>query len=145
MSKVEELKAQLAAAEAEVKAEREAQQKDREARWAAILRDPGSWEWRVTPCQRADFFTKEVVDGADIQRRVKPEIVAAWVAGGNGAPREEETTFRGMFYYRTDENILTQDGGGWHVLQTPKLCSDEEWNQILAGEIPSKFKRIRKR
>jgi hypothetical protein len=46
-----------------------------------------------------------------------------------------------MFYYRTEENILARGGGGWLVLRDPKLCSDEEWAAIAAGNIPKKFIR----
>jgi hypothetical protein len=44
-----------------------------------------------------------------------------------------------MFYHRTEEGILTNEGGGTHVLDTPRLCSDAEWAQILSGDVPAKF------
>ena len=44
-----------------------------------------------------------------------------------------------MFYFRTEENILTYDGGGYCVLKEPKLCSDEQWESIKNGIIPDKF------
>lgn len=46
-----------------------------------------------------------------------------------------------MFYFRTDENILTHDGGGTLVLNDPKLCNDEEWARLASGDVPAKFVR----
>ena len=51
----------------------------------------------------------------------------------------EEIKIVGMDYYLTEENIIHNTGGGTLLLDTPRLCSDEQWEQILSGNIPATF------
>lgn len=44
-------------------------------------------------------------------------------------------------YYRTEDGILTHEGGGWCLLKEPALCSDIEWEALKAGTVPDKFKK----
>ena len=141
-NRVEELRAALIEAEAVVKQEDEARRKLQQARWAEIIRFPGSWEWSVAPTTYRDFGG-EIFIGARIMRRIKPEILGEWKQGGTATFHSDDMDgqWLGMFYHRTDENILTHIGGGHLILRDPKLCSDSEWSQILAGMIPMKFLR----
>ena len=44
-------------------------------------------------------------------------------------------------YFRTEEKILTHDGGGHLLLKDVQTCSDEEWEAVKSGQIPEKFLR----
>lgn len=50
-------------------------------------------------------------------------------------------TRRSVGYYRTEDGILTHEGGGWCLLKEPALCSDIEWEAMKSGMIPDKFKK----
>lgn len=141
MSTVKELEAQLAAAKKAEREQEEERSKARAVRLKALLDDPDSWEWNVEPGERTDFMSKEKYQGAHVTRRVKPELAAAWRAAEGVGVGEDYENWRGMFYRRTDENILTSVTGGWLVLKTPKLCSDAEWAEIISGNIPMKYRR----
>jgi hypothetical protein len=53
---------------------------------------------------------------------------------------EDELVKReGMKYYLTLDGIIHYSGGGRVILNTPTLCSDAEWAQIQASNIPAKF------
>ncbi len=54
---------------------------------------------------------------------------------------EELDKVAGIQYYLTLDGIIHHSGGGTVVLKTPQLCSDQEWKQIKAGYIPTKFLR----
>jgi hypothetical protein len=149
MATVTELRAALAKAE---EAERKSNRAKEEAAYKSLkellLTDP--WEYIITPWEYKQFMNPNPIKGATIERRLGPETIAEWEARTGFSFRDacnarmgghDNTKWHGMFYYRTDENILTHDGGGTHVLRDPKLCSDEEWAQILSGNIPNKFKR----
>lgn len=140
--KIKELEARLKAAKEEEKRENEKRQKVLRAKWRVILDEPSSYEWLIEPKTRTHFVTGERLIGVDVSRRVKPSIVEDWEKAGNGSVDPDQKQYRGMFYFRTDENILTHDGGGFHVLQVPKLCNDEEWAAIASGNVPLKYKKI---
>lgn len=131
----EEIK-KLQAQEAEIAKERDDQRKEA---WKAIQNQR---EWSVIPHSRMPFMYiqegDKPLEGAIIQRRVKEELYAAFKA--EWGKTSDDNRWEGMFYYRTDEGILHHGGGGLYVLKTPKLCSDEEWAAIMAGNIPDKFK-----
>lgn len=42
-------------------------------------------------------------------------------------------------YYRTREGILSTYGGGYLILETPCLCSDQQWADLKAGIVPASF------
>jgi hypothetical protein len=138
-----ELRAELAKAE---RVEREvAEQNRREllASWKAVTDQRDSWEWLMTPTTDTDLMTREKRDGLRISCRVKPEVVGEWMKAHDHktTPNDRDSWWQGMFYYRTSENILTHGGGGTHVLNSePKLCSDEQWAELVAGRIPDKFR-----
>lgn len=150
MKSANELRAELAAAET---AERDALRAREKAANESFQEFMSShpWEYTSTPQEYKRFLgSKEPgVQGTRIMRRLDPAKLAEWEAttghtftdacnarrGGH-----DNNKWHGMFYYRTDENILTHDGGGTYVLRDPKLCSDEEWALILTGNIPAKFK-----
>jgi hypothetical protein len=140
MTKIEELKAQL---REEEQKERELNKKtDEENRIKRneITKNPDNWIWHITPGKRHDFLDNDKeLNGATIGKRLKQEILDKYQKTSVLVP--DDANFIGMFYYRTDENILDSEGGGHMVLKTPKLCSDEEWKQIMAGNIPTKFIR----
>lgn len=144
MATVEELREQLK------EAERLRDERDRESRkaqmtrWNEIMKDKANFEWKVVLSTYKEFNSSERLNGVEVYRRVRPEIITEWRKGGHStfsSDFQEPERWFGMFYYRTDENILTQTGGGHHVLKTPKLCSDEQWESICNGIIPDKFLR----
>jgi hypothetical protein len=143
MDRIQELEMEI------IKLKREEQELDREERrkqseaWTKIINDSDSWEWQTkeityNPMGKVDL------KGLRIEHRVKPSLITEWKKNGfatfSSNYQTEERWF-GMFYYRTDENILTHEGGGNCVLDDPKLCSDEEWKEMKDGRIPSKFIR----
>ncbi len=142
MKTVAELEAELKAAkEAETKMDR-ASRKAQSDRWNELIAVPENWEWQVVATTYRTF-RGETMHGARVLRRMNPEVLREWQNGGfpTFSCEDQKGSWEGMFYYRTDEGILTHDGGGLCVLRDPKLCSDAEWEAILAGDIAEKFKR----
>lgn len=101
--------------------------------WAVIC---AQYEWEVKPRKYISY--SEGQDGVQISRRVKEDLYTSFVKEW-GVLALTDNRWDTMFYYRTDENIITECGGGILLLNTPKLCSDEEWTAILNGNIPEKF------
>jgi len=111
---------------------REREEKERalqEAEWETLVKNPKNWEWQVYEATHSWSGTK----GLRVEKRIKPRVIKKYPS------YHEYKEWRGMLYYRTDENILTHTGGGVCILKDPKLCSDEEWEQIKSGSIPEKF------
>lgn len=116
--------------------------KAQDLRWHEIVSNKDNFEWKVEPSVQCRHSTQEKVSGLRVFKRVKPEILDEWVKGGFPSFEsgfQEPGRWYGMFYFRTEENILTYDGGGYCVLKEPKLCSDEQWESIKNGVIPDKF------
>ena len=107
----------------------------------AILRDvvkkPENWIYSAY-LKKKDIWDKGVVEGLYVEMRMKPSIVRKLKEAGITTDFAQG---QGMFYYRTGENILVQGGGGYRILKTPKICSDENWNRISKGDIPKEFLR----
>ena len=141
MRESDRLREQLKQAEAREYQERKEAEQAQYLAFQEIIQDQRNFEWLSTP--KTYHSLSEQFEGVQVQRRLKPEILEAWK--GNGPASFSSTLAEGiwvgMFYYRTDENILTRAGGGYRVLKDPKLCSDEEWERICSGDIPEKFKR----
>jgi hypothetical protein len=140
---IAELEMKLAAARDRERDADEAKRKEQSEAWKVITANPDSWEWKVTPDEYKDWDAVKYI-GAGVYRRVKPEIVAAWKQNGHAQFHYDsmDGNWHGMFYYRTDENILTNYGGGHCILKVPKLCSDPEWNELLSGKVISKFQNL---
>lgn len=51
-----------------------------------------------------------------------------------------EETRSSLKYYRK-HGLLFHTDGGWHLLKDEQPCSDKEWEQLKAGNIPKKFKK----
>jgi len=103
-----------------------------------LKKDPNIWEWEVTPNTCRSYRDGSMLEGANIKRRIKSHILMQFHEE-YGHALTEAHRYHGTFYYRTDEGILDHNGGGTHILNTPKLCSDEEWKEILAGNPAEKF------
>jgi len=141
---IAELRQLLAEAEAAEAQEKEQLRTKQRKDWDLILENPNSFEWKVKAARRYRFG-KGYIEGIEVSLRIKPEILEAWKKNGLpdfDGPFQQEDRWYETFYIRTDENILTNEGGGHHILHIPKLCSDEEWNEMLEGRIPNKFKRF---
>lgn len=140
---VEQLKVMLKEAEEKGREQKRENEKKQTEAWSAIRKNPNNWEWKATYKPNTyDAFDKTTRDLVYIAKRIKPEIVEAWSKNGISTFSDDFQKigqFHGMNYYRTDENILDSTGGGHCLLKVPKLCSDEEWQQILIGKIPDKF------
>ena len=124
--------------------------KSREAQseaWKVIHGNKDNYEWRVEVKEDLDWCNgeiKKITHGVKVEQRIKPEVLAEWKKGGFStfsSDLQKEDRWFGMFYYRTDENILYHKGGGYSILNDVKLCNDEEWALIVANKIPSKFIR----
>lgn len=138
IEKIKDLKLQLEAAEKEMKVAHEKEQKVQTELWENIISDPESYDWHIKPAKSHDYRSNVTLHGVNIRRKIKDVIFHSWKNNGHPSlyPSNESL---GMFYYRTNENILTFCGGGVLVLNTPMLCSDEEWKNILEGNIPRKY------
>lgn len=142
MATVQELQQQLDEAKRAERAEDDKRRKAQDKRWHEIMSDKDNFEWKVEPSVQCRLTQPEKISGLRVSKRVKPEILAEWVKGGSpsfSTGFQEPGRWYGMFYFRTEENILTSDGGGHCVLKEPKLCSDEQWESIKNGIIPDKF------
>lgn len=141
IEKIKELKLQLEAAEREMKVAYEKEQKIQAEIWKNIISDPESYDWDITPDEMHDYRSNVILHGVSVKRKIKDKIFRSWKSNGYSTlyPSNENL---GMFYYRTNENILTFCGGGVWVLNTPMLCSDEEWKNILEGNIPRKYIKL---
>lgn len=127
------LRAQLAEAERlEQESRRERQRRTLEA-WAAW---PKTYQYRALPNKTDD---PSRVAQARVERRLEPKAVESFEAQHGLIPCQDQKGWHGMCYYLTDEGILHYEGGGHVIMRTPKLCSTEEWQSILDGNIPSKF------
>lgn len=141
---IEQLQAELDAALAAKRTADEAQRDAQTAAWRLISGDSESWEWSCHPEQRQGFVGDPQTAGLRISARVKPALLEEWRKGG--LPRfstdAQEGCWLGMFYYRTDEGILTSAGGGHLVLRVPVLCNDKEWAALERGEVPLKWQKV---
>jgi len=50
-------------------------------------------------------------------------------------PKKEKLSVE---YYRK-HGLLLHQGGGWLILEDEQPCSDNEWEEIISGNIPKKF------
>lgn len=142
---VEELREEIRVAEEALREEDRISRKAQSAAWEKMAGDPSSWEYMVTPSTYRCWSKDPERTGLRVQMRVKPELLKEFKEGGLStfsSDYMEEGRWFGMFYYRTEEQILYHDGGGHCALKDVKLCSDEEWERISKGDIPEKF-RIR--
>lgn len=46
---------------------------------------------------------------------------------------------RGMSYYATNENVLMSDGGGTCVLQSGRIITETEKDQLDSGKVPERL------
>jgi hypothetical protein len=109
--------------------------------WSEITANPDNYEWKSYP-QASRAWGVGRVSGTQVECRIVPSVLKAWMVNGrsmHSSDWQSPNRWFGMFYYRTDEGILTSNSGGWCVLKVPKLCSDAEWAEILKGNIPAKF------
>ncbi len=142
MPTAEELRKMLKEAE---NAERDADELNREAQsaaWKVITENPDNYEWQVKEVSCLSF--DNAIIGLSVSCRIKPLLIKEWSKGGYStfsSDYQQIDRWFGMFYFRTDEGILTHEGGGHCVLKTPKLCSDIEWEKMRKGNIPLKFRK----
>jgi hypothetical protein len=136
MKKIEELREELRRLEALEEESRQLKSIERNKRWNEAVRDSSNYTYRVAKHTRRLWCEEEPTEGCFIERKMKPSIVKKLDL--KDILRSEE--WAGLFYYRTEENILMYSGGGTHVLKVPRLCNDEEWEKMQQGDIPEKFK-----
>ena len=140
-----ELQDALRALDEAEKAANAVKNKERSEAWQVMMKDPDSHEWSTV----IKMYTPWGDDGKNlperegliVQKRVRPDVAHAFRLKHGDLVDEKMVQWRGMRYHRTDENILTHDSGGWCVLNDPMLCSDQEWAQMVAGTIPTKYMR----
>ena len=144
LSTVQELEAQLFAAKAEEKTKDRERKQAQDVAWKLIVADPDSFEWKVEPFKYIRYFDDKRIptEGAQVAMRVKPEILQAWNANGYGIfsnDYQAPDRWFGMFYYRTEEGILTRDGGGYCVL---KVFRGEDFDAFLR-EVKTEWRDVR--
>lgn len=116
------------------------------AEWRELKAEPENWIWYASESQimMPDRFTRYAGRPCVyLTKRLRPEVLRAWKIGGTGTLSEAfmDGEALGMCYILTDEGILTHEGGGQVILDTPRLCSPQEWEAICAGSPPAKFIR----
>jgi len=131
MKSAEDIKKEITKLKKELKEMEEKERRRKEAEWKELIKNPKNWEWRTYEATHSWSGTK----GLRVEKRIKPRLIRKY------PDYQEYKQWRGMLYYRTDEGILARVGGGIQVLRDPKLCSDEEWEQMEKGNIPEKFMR----
>jgi hypothetical protein len=136
MQKIEELRKELQKLETLEKELKRLKLAEQSKRWNEASKESSNYDYRVSKYARRIWLEKELTEGCYVERRIKPSIVKS--LGLETLPENKQ--WNGMFYYRTEENILMYSGGGWHTLKAPKLCNDEEWEGLQKGDIPEKFK-----
>ncbi len=134
---VEALEAALAEARRQREKERARQRVEAHNEVIMLITNSDNFEWRVTPTSYTHPRSSRIYDALKVERRIKPALVSDFL-------RKNDVTYyfnwHGMVYYRTDEHILYHAGfGGTHVLEVPRLCRDDEWEDIRNGEIHHKF------
>ena len=103
-----------------------------------IEKEKENWEYRAFP-KKEEIWEKGLIEGLRVETRLKPAVIKKLKEVGIQLAAEY---WQGMFYYRTDENIICQgDGGGELILIIQKICSDEEWDRIAKGDIPERLLR----
>lgn len=134
---VEALEAALATAREEREKERVRQRAQVNEEVMMLITNSDNFEWRVTPTSYTHPRSGRIYDALRVERRIKSALVSDFI-------RKNDITYyldwHGMVYYRTDENILYRaELGGTHVLEVPRLCRDDEWEDIREGKIHLKF------
>ena len=119
---------------------------DQQAAWEYLRKIPENWEWRAGPVSyaKASPFNRFAdCEHCLVEKRLRVEVLEGWKQQGLSTFSSEwmEGRWLGMWYVRTEEGILTHEGGGHCILDHPRLCSDEEWVAICSGNIPEKFIR----
>ena len=145
MTEIEILKAKLQEAENNARKAFEARSREVHEIYKAWL-NTDVWEWSVTPV-KTRYFEKDLtlVDTVRVIRRIRSDAVEAFareqLKDTHPSPIGDLARWHGMDYSLTDDGIIHGFGGGYLVLVTPKVCSQEEWDEIKQGVIPEKFKR----
>lgn len=116
------------------------------AEWRDLVSCPDNWIWESagTEIVKADPFTRYAGRPCvRLTKRLRPDVLADWKQGETGGLSEPfmDGNPLGCRFVLTDEDILTQEGGGYIILNTPRLCNAQEWEAICSGRPPAKFIR----
>ena len=109
----------------------EAQRAERKARQAAY--DAYVPEYRYYAAAEKGRIVREIVNWAEFEALDMDGVMYM----GTGHKQKVIS----VQYFLTDEGILTHRGGGYCILNDPKLCTDEEYERICQGDIPERFFR----
>jgi len=120
------------------------------AEWRDLASEPENWVWESAGPEivAADPFTRYAGRPCvHLTKRLRPDALADWKQGGTGGLSDPgQHVFMdgaplGCRFILTDEGILTHEGGGYIILNTPRLCSPQEWEAICSGRPPAKFRK----
>ena len=116
------------------------------AEWRDLTSEPENWVWESAGSEivKADPFTRYAGRPCVyLTKRLRPDMLADWKQGGTGGLSEPfmDGAPLGCRFILTDEGILTHEGGGYIILNTPRLCNVQEWEAICGGRPPAKFIR----
>ena len=119
---------------------------DQQAAWEYLVRIPENWEWQTSSRAYAKVSPFHRFTGCEhclVEKRLKADILEKWKSQGLSTFSNEwmDGRWLGMWYVRTEEGILTHEGGGHCILDDPRLCSEDEWDALCSGNIPEKFIR----
>jgi len=119
----------------------EKQQKIANLKFKEVRNNPDNWEWRVIPTTESSFMNDTKYNGIRVEKRIKQQILKDNLEEFRcvGSDFTQLDRWFGMFYYRTEENILHSTGGGYYTLNSPMLCNDQEWQDILMLKIANKY------
>lgn len=146
MSRAEELRKELAEIEKAEKLAHELREKacikaaneftHNQANYEYQTKAVAHWPWHM---QRSDYG--RIIPGVNIQKRLKPELVEAFLAQWPGCSICPDSTqqWRGMTYIRTRENVLYHTGRGTYVINQPVICSNKQWADLVNGIIPKEW------
>ena len=116
------------------------------AEWRDLTSEPENWVWESAGSEivKADPFTRYAGRPCvRLTKRLRPDMLAEWKQGGTGGLSDPfmDGAPLGCRFILTDEGILTHEGGGYIILNTPRLCNAQEWEAICSGRPPAKFIR----
>lgn len=107
-----------------------------------IMKNQSAWIWRAQRDRTGKITTSVATDAAcyRVEKKFNPDLMADLPRGiFNRLVEAGASDWKGNWFHRTDEGILTSNEGSLVVLRVPTLCTIDEWERITEGDIPKKF------
>ena len=146
MNKIEELQAEIKALQQQAYDERTANEKARNE-MLTELKAKVVYDYTCKHIPEPSHFHRvpRAIDYLYINRVVNPECLAdinkALEDAGHYPAYDSDFFTGGMAYYLSSDGIIHSYSGGVCILDTPQICSQEEWEELKNGIIPTKLQR----